>query len=128
MEMDPVCDVSKKRKTLEHYAKERLARIAAGHIDDDSHLEGIANKASRLLESLLRAVVDRYSSVCEIGHAELSEISGGKPLERMTLGDFVNCLRTFNERLTRRPPPSGGLQRGVGGTSVARSTRAGASR
>lgn len=93
-------EISRKRELLEAYARTRQVKIVSGEIED-SHLEGIANKASRLLESLVRALLEHYSSLCEINSRELAEVCEGKSLARMTLGDLVKCLRTFNDRLTR---------------------------
>lgn len=66
-------------------------------------LHGMASKAANLFEKLLRDLLEYYLFVCSIDYdQELRDAMEGKNLDKLTMGQVIQCFSKGNKQITKR--------------------------
>lgn len=93
-------DFSDVCRNLRSYTIENLAKIERSELAG-SHLLGVAARAINLFETLLKKTFGAHIVLADLTYEEAFKPKLGKPFQRLTLGEMVNCLRMFDAQLTR---------------------------
>jgi hypothetical protein len=90
--------LSKDRENLREYIEKSVARLS----DEDiapSHLLGIATKATNQFEKVLLGLLRFYLDSAGVDYEQIVKPSLRKPLDKLTLGQLVECFRILNKEL-----------------------------
>ena len=93
------------RRKLRSYTVENLGKIEGCELAG-SHLLGVAAKAINLFETLLKETLRSHLVRSGSSYDEAFKSKLGKPFQRLTLGEVVNCLRMLDARLAQNSESS----------------------
>ena len=63
-------------------------------------LDGVVNKSAQHFEKILKRTAKIYMEFCSIDYAQLVAGKVDKPFEKLTLGQFFNCLQLMDESIS----------------------------
>jgi protein-tyrosine phosphatase len=94
-------NITEMRKQLCEYVSNGINRLDTGKLSG-SHLVGVGTKAFKCFEIILHDLLGQYLSTCNLDYdSRLRARLGGKPFDRLTLGQVIQCYRMINRELAR---------------------------
>jgi hypothetical protein len=87
---------------LRRYIRDALRRLDEGVLSG-SHLMGVGAKSVDLFDAVLRELLRFYLKLASVNYDErLRKIVGSKPVNELTMGQVIVCLRTLDAEITRK--------------------------
>jgi len=95
-------DLPKQLKELQRYIRDAIKRLNQGLLSG-SHLVGVGAKSVNLFDAVLRELLRFYLELASVNYDErLRQIVGSKPVNELTMGQVIVCLRTLDAEITRK--------------------------
>jgi len=98
----PEANLDALRTELLEYIDQRLHYVQI-HGLTWSHLSGVGHRSITLFERLFRQVVANYFARYSVSYNDdVRHRSSGKPFDKLTLGQLIDCLRQMEQVLAER--------------------------
>ena len=94
-------DLPNQLNELQSYIRNAIRRLNQGMLSG-SHLVGVGTKSVDLFDSVLRELLKFYLELAAVNYDErLKKVLGSKPVDELTMGQVIVCLRTLDTEITR---------------------------